>query len=168
MEKLKESLFLHDLRKFSRGASKIETVIRVGHSWDMAEWIKCGEIKLWRPDRPENPWILSSYFLNVTDWEHDSAHIFSFPIVGVSLLSVSYGYTTITGYIAGDQKSLEDFRVPDRDFRVPLENCKYCKGEEAHKVAKDSNFYLPKANEPLYELLRGLPIEITSGIRKKA
>jgi hypothetical protein len=154
-----------DLHKICRDAETITTKINIWTDYDSSPWIALGQVRLLARDRPQKGiWELAAYLDNATDFEHDSAFALKMDLVGVELCDVSYGYTTVQGWIHADQG--DNFRVPPMDYDPCMHKnavrCTECKGAEAHVIIP-ADFYVPPMNFALWEQVKGRRIEILTG-----
>ncbi len=154
-----------DLSHLCRSSAK--TVITIETDFRMSSWITAGEISLRARDSYHFKGICQlDARMNATDYEHDSLYALRIELVGVELNDISYGLTSVIGWIRAD--NLDSFRVPVPGYN-PLKHkqatkCKQCKGKESHLVIPDS--YVPPPNPELYNIVRGRKVLITTGAAK--
>jgi hypothetical protein len=137
--------------------------------YQRTEWIRCGEIDLFERDSHHHKgvWQLKAFLDKVTDFEHDSASAFRFELVGVEFNHITYGGTTLSGWIkAGDP---EAFRVsPDPNYNPLLlkgtTKCRQCKGKDSHLIVPEG-YYIPPIDEDFYNLCSGRKVEIRTGVK---
>lgn len=161
-----------DFRKLSRNADKIETTVVLWTDYERSVWIRFGEIVLRERDSHNHRgiWRLGAYLQNATDFEHDSAWLLKFELVGVEFTSIDYGQIRFQGYVKADDE--DDFRVGNADYN-PLAKAKSCKGtqkeycrlgepHEPHVIVLEG-FYVPPPNPDLFNIVRGRRVEIVTG-----
>ena len=158
-----------DLRKRARDAQKAITTIYVTDEWDQKaeEWLVLGPIEMHKRER-NGKWTLRAYAcgprnIHLTDYEHDSAQLLSFDIIGLQTDMVINGRFILSGWIETDPTS-DGFRIPTAGFNcakgaVPCD-VKECKGEHAHLIGE---YYCANHNPELYEQLRGRRLRIETG-----
>lgn len=164
---LKEpALRLLDFTRISRGANTTTTSLYVEQrDQNRCEWLRVGQVEMHKRDR-NTIWTLSSYLLDATDFEHDSAYLFRLNLIGVGLhpLGLGNGVTRISAWLEPDH---EEFHVPDEHYdplKLPeTQTCPSCKGgegEEPHLMVPPG-FYIPKPNPVLHAELFALGARIT-------
>jgi hypothetical protein len=154
-----------DFTKITRNTDRFRTSISVNHLYGRsAEWITCGSISLISLDYSNNLnlWSVRCCLDKATDFEHDAASILSFDVVGLDFEFMNNGMSCFNGWIQSDDS--ESFRIPPPDYD-PLKGsvkCKECKGDYSHVIVQEG-FYIPRANQELWEKFRGMKVRIITG-----
>lgn len=164
---------LLDLRSITRHSDKVETRVQVVESpWEdkRHDWIVCGEPKL-RVQRPGGlgtvPTCTLSAYLSegVTDCEHDSAHAFSLPLIGLHFDSLEMGRVWLGAVV--HPFDMEAFNVPDPGYN-PMEHpdATMCDSErhEPHIIVP-MGFYVPPVNRKLFRKVAGRQVQICFGTK---
>lgn len=156
-----------DLRSITRGSEKVRTTVKLygDDGWSKDTWLVLGECHI-RPvrDHFDGRWTFSAYLPEgVTDFEHDSAYAIKLPLTGLTFEGVEYGDTTLFAWVAVYES--EDFRVPDPGYN-PMQHpeaqrCTSCK-KNKHLIVPEG-FFVPPANQTIFEKVRGRKIQITIG-----
>lgn len=153
---------------FSRHLRKeSSTTIIVCADYKSHAWIHTGDIEI--NEHPQTHqrglWTIEAKRYGVTDAEHDTAVMFRFMLGGAAFSMASGGRVWIDGFIAGDDP--ERFRVPQPEWDQ-LEGAvkclsSHCKTENAQHLIVDNGKYIPPPNRELFDMLRGLRVEIITG-----
>jgi hypothetical protein len=166
---------LVDLRSITRHSDKVETHVSVAESpWDGTRhtWIVCGESMLRkRASRglgtvPE--YTLGAYLTaGVTDFEHDSAHAFCLPLLGLHFDGIAMGRVWLGAVI--DPRNGDDFRVPAPGYNpMEHEDAYECKDErcsaQPHIIVPEG-CYQPPINQKLFRKLAGRQVQILFGTK---
>lgn len=148
-----------DLTKLSRGSDKVLTAVTMNNR----EWLRLGAIRLQRV-RDSGEWELSSYLLNATDFEHDSAFILRMHLIGVEYGVLEYGALRFTGWVKPDD---DTFRVPTVDYD-PLISSKPCDHDQClkdpHLLVREK-CYLPPPNPDLLHQVIGTRLDVWTGLK---
>lgn len=151
--------------------SPISTMITVhaghrGHAWIYAENVKLTE-RSWSQGR-RGEWTLDVRRHDATDFAHDAAIALRLGLTGVTFRMASDGQLWLDAFIAGDGSEL--FRVPEPDWDQ-LKGATRCKdkrcttrGQTGRHLIVDEGRYIPPPNEALFHQLRGLRVEIVTGV----
>lgn len=131
-------------------------------------WITTGQVDIAPRDgnRRGVRWGIHSYLMNHTDFEHDSAKVFSIELIGMSFSGFFHDSIFAEGWINPSEP--DGFRVPGPDYN-PLAGavkCKDCKGQDAHMIV-DEGFYVPKFNPALFDKVRGARVEVRIQVLEK-
>ncbi len=132
-------------------------------------WIHAGEIDLsersWAKGQ-RGVWTLEVKRYGATDYEHDAAVALRVGLTGVSFRMASCGRLWLDGFIDGADPNM--FRVPEPDWNQldGAVKCthKNCKASNMKHMIVDEGRYIPPPNKALFERLRGLRIEIVTGV----
>ncbi len=159
-----------DFTEVSRNSKTIFTEILVENpeTCAMDTWIKCGEITIQPKGTLNRADVFAKFGDNVSDFEHDSANIFRFEVIGLALsvCGVYSGITRLEGYI-GRHDSFSQFSIPNQDYD-PFHNSticngkKYCRFEKPHKIVEN---FSPSHNSDMYKFFIGRKIEIITGAK---
>lgn len=134
-------------------------------------WIHAGDIELteraWSQGR-RGFWVLDIKLRDTTDDEHDTAVALRLGLTGVAFRMASGGRLWLDGFIAGDDPSM--FRVPEPGWNQ-LEGAtkctrRDCRGRGVRHVVVAEDRYIPPPNFTLFESMRGLHVEIITGVRQ--
>lgn len=110
------------------------------------EWIQCGAMKI------DQRVVSCRMKTNYVDEEHDSAYVFSIPIIGLKFEFADSGYIAWEAWIAPSNKHAHQFKVPKN-----TESPTILRQEEELFIVKD---FVPEANIELFNKLRGNKILI--------
>jgi hypothetical protein len=156
-----------DLRK--DGLSTTSTTILVHADYRGHTWIHSDGIELTgQAGSQAGSWTLEVKRHGVTDDEHDTAIALRLGLVGVSFRMAYGGRLWLDGFVAGDDPGA--FRVPEPSWNQ-LENAVKCTHRDCrikhdrHLVVEEGR-WIPPPNARLFERLRGLRIEIITGISR--
>jgi hypothetical protein len=159
-----------DFRKITRPGSI--TTVNVTIDYTRCPWLLFGQCYLRQNDGAnKGNWRLGAYLADATDFEHDSAHALSFPLIGVHVTAADYGTTHIQGWIDPQPRWSEDFCIPPKGYdprkHPDAEMCPQCKGkkgsENQRHIMVPEGFYSPPKNPELFKQMRGLKVEIDIG-----
>lgn len=154
-----------DLRRISRNPRKCLTTVELQLDWDTKiPWLRFGEASLDYSDRT-NIWTLGARIgFGATDFEHDSAHLLSLPLIGLKLEMVIGHMSFMSAYIHGDA---EHFLVPpDSNYNpMKLPGASVCKEKRCGKPhpVVPQGYYVPPANPELHRRVMGKRVEIRMG-----
>lgn len=158
----KPSIQLLDLRPISRSSDLCEVTVTLENIQHLRNflWIRAGQADL-RLERRQ--WLNVRGPDGVTDSEHDSVHILSLPLIGVTMQHVFSHNVTISAYI--DPSEVQDFRVPPPDYdptkHPEAYTCKDPRCERPHIISP--RCYQAPVNPDLFEIVRGKKVEIVFG-----
>lgn len=143
------------------------TIITVHADYRGHAWIHAGDVDITEHGRSDQrgSWMIQAKNYGATDFDHDAAILFRFGLAGVAFRMASDGRLWIDAFIAGDD--------PDA-FRVPLPGwnqlegatkCRHqrCRAKDAKHLVVDEDRYIPPPNPELFDMLRGLRVEIVTG-----
>lgn len=138
------------------------TTITLHADYTQHAWIQASGISL--VDRgnthARGSWLLEARWSNATDFDHDTAIALRMVLHGVTLHMINDGRVWIDGFIDGDDPVM--FRVPAPEWNQ-LEGATGCEhrdcGRPGHLVV-DERRYVPPPNFELFDMLRGLRVEI--------
>lgn len=160
-----------DLREADAPALAMSTTVIVranhhGHAWIHAHEVELTERSWSHGHRGE--WTLDVRRRGATDTEHDVAVALRVGLTGVSFRMATGGRLWIDAFIAGNDLGL--FRVPEPDWNQ-LEGAtkctrKDCRGKDRGHVIVGEGRYIPPPNAALFDRLRGLRVEIITGIER--
>lgn len=153
-----------DLRKYCRDQNKVETTVAMHWGFEnQFTWLKLAQCRLTNRSNPNFPgiWVFDAYYEGHTDFEHDSAYIINFEVIGVEFQYIRYGQTRVTCFINPNLDGAYDtFSVPNEGYgQHDAEDCKECKNGEKHQIVE----FLPPDNKELYALVKGKRLTITTG-----
>lgn len=164
---------LLDLRSITRHSDKVETRVQIVESpWEgkRHNWIICGETRL-RVDRPSGlgtvPTCTLSAYLSegVTDCEHDSAHAFSLPLIGLHFDGIEMGRVWLGAIV--NPHDADSFHVPDPGYN-PMEHpdAMLCEYEQCEPhIIVPQGFYVPPTNHKLFHKVAGRQVQICFGTK---
>lgn len=151
--------------------SAASTTILVHADYRGHTWVYAGEVELtehaWSQGN-RGSWTLEVKRRGATDFDHDVAIALRMGLVGVSFRMATGGRLWIDGYVSGVDVGM--FRVPEPSWNQ-LEGAKKCTDNDcrtkyaAHLVVEEDR-WIPPPNPGLFERLRGLRIEIITGISR--
>lgn len=152
-----------DFRRDDRTESS--TIITVHADYKGYMWIHAGDVDVVGGSARHDPWRLESKLHGATDDEHDTAVLFRMQLMGVTLRMASGGRVWIDAFIAGDDPG--SFRVPMPGWKQ-LEGatkCAHanCRTKDFKHLVVDQGKYIPPPNLELFDMLRGLRVEIVTG-----
>lgn len=155
-----------DFRRDDR--RELLTLITVHADYKGHAWIHTGDVDIVKHSGSgqRGSWTLDAKNYGATDFDHDMAILFRIKLTGVAFSLASGGRLWIDAFIAGDD--------PDA-FRVPLPGwnqlkgatkCTHgdCRTKDARHLVVDEGRYIPPPNPELFDMLRGLRIEIVTGV----
>lgn len=157
---------LVDLRSITRNAKNFLTSVSIYmNGFTRQEWILAGEA-----EHQEHS-VLMTHTIGcrlkdgVTDFEHDSAWGFKLPLIGFEFQAIWNHVVMFNAFI--DSRDPKDFRVPNPGYD-PIHHpesvkCKHCTGEDKGHIILPPGFYVPEANQELFEKVRGKRVQITIG-----
>jgi hypothetical protein len=158
-----------DLRQ--DGLSPASTIVTVHADYRGHAWIHAGEVELteraWSQGN-RGCWTLEVRRRGATDFEHDTAVALRMGLAGVAFRMASGGRLWLDAVIAGDDPSL--FRVPEPEWDQLKGAIKClhanCRTKDARHLVVEEGRYIPPHNEALFERLRGLRVEIVTGVSR--
>lgn len=138
------------------------TTISLSVDYTEHTWIQASGISL--VDRgnthARGSWLLEARWPNITDLEHDLAVAVRMNLHGVNLHMINNGRVWIDGFIDGDDPTT--FRVPVPGWNQ-LDGATRCRQRDCrgpgHLVVNEG-LYVPPPNLELFDMLRGLRVEI--------
>lgn len=156
-----------DFRRNDR--KKLITSITVHADYKSHAWIYARDVGLTERSWSQGQrgiWTLEAKNHGATDFDHDTAVMFRVGLTGATFRMASDGLIWIDAFIAGDD--------PDA-FRVPLPGWKQlegatkctqarCQAKDAEHLVVDEDRYIPPPNLALFDMLRGLRVEIVTGV----
>jgi hypothetical protein len=153
------------------GLSLASTTVLVHADYRGHAWIHAGEIELTERAWSQGSrgcWTLEVRRHDATDFEHDAAVALRIGLAGVSFRMASGGRLWLDGVVAGDDPGM--FRVPEPDWNQ-LEGafeCRrvQCRAKAQQHLVVEEGRYIPPPNAKLFDRLRGLRIEIITGISR--
>lgn len=154
---------------FRPATSTMLTTILVHADYRGHAWIHAGEIELtghaWSQGNQGN-WTLEIKRHGATDFDHDVAIALRVGLVGVSFRMSHGGRLWLDGYISGDDIGM--FRVPEPGWNQlkGATKCtdKNCRAKDAAHLLVEEGRWIPPPNAKLFDRLRGLRVEIITGI----
>lgn len=154
---------MRDFTKITQASNRYRCTVRMrAPKYDWKDWLIAGITDLRRVTEDVEEWHLEAKLRdNATDGEHDPAHAFRIPLIGVRFIGVWYGWTRFNAFIGGDKESL---RVPPASYNPFLgaQKCTHCKGEDKHVFAQ----YLPDFDDQLWNEIWGNPVQISMGLHE--
>ncbi len=163
---------LTDLRSITRNSKHCRTTVTIQPvSWDSShriKWLVFGEMQLQHMEKTEE-WTLAARMTSgITDFEHDSAHAFKLPLVGLVFESyIDYSNVVMNAWIHPD--SDDRFRVPRPGYDpTKLRDARLCSGKpgeckfpgKAHMIVPEGCYAGPPHDLELYNRVRGKRVEI--------
>lgn len=158
---------LIDLTAISR-SKRVTTGVKIFDGYDGFPWLKFGEFDLTYVENKKFHRLDARMGRGATDFEHDSAHVVILSIIGLELDLITYGFTTLVGWIdpseSLNEERFHDFHVPPPGYdptKLPgASTCKRCK---PHHPIVPEGYFVPKFDPDLYRLVAGKRIEIATG-----
>lgn len=146
-----------DLRSATRASAYVETTVDVVLQGERYRWLTFGALSRVDVEPGKHQWM-AAYFPNgITDESEDSAYALHLELVGITLVDLSQGATTLEAWIAGSAEDGERFKVPSKPYDLSsFKWCPTCEGKEKHQMTS----YTPAPNLELWKKLRGVKILI--------
>jgi hypothetical protein len=158
-----------DLRRITRDANRCLTFVTLHWGWETRlEWIVCGAVDLRRDSTDEvGCWTLTAYLnKGAADFEHDAAHAFGIPLIGVTFSGLHYSRSTFTAWIDSSDDSRGCLRVPPAGYDpAKLKGAIRCTDRRCgskHLVVPEG-YYYPPHDASLYDLVKGKRVDISTG-----
>lgn len=156
-----------EVLNFCRDDREELSTITVHADYKGHAWIFTGDVELTERSLPgpRGIWTLEAKNLGATDFDHDAAVMFRIGLAGVAFRMASGGRVWIDAFIAGDDPGA--FRVPLPGWKQ-LEGstkCRHsgCRSKDAQHLVVAEGRYIPPPNPELFNMLRGLRVEIITG-----
>jgi hypothetical protein len=162
-----------DLTSITRRSDRCVTAVAIFDKYCMhgMNWLRFGQANIATHDRKQTT-TLTSYMLNATDFEEDSAYAICLPLIGFHFEYIAYHHVIFGAWVAPDagpdkDGSFADFHVPRPGYN-PMEHedaeeCSIC--EKPHIIVPEG-YYVPPFDAELYEAVRGKRVEIRIGPAK--
>jgi len=152
-----------DFRRDDR--RELSTIITVHADYKGHAWIYAGDVNITERSNQRGSWMIEAKNHGATDFEHDTAVLFRIGLAGVVFRMASDGRLWIDAFIAADDPGA---------FRVPLPGWKqlegatkcthtHCRTKDTRHLVVDEGKYVPPPNPALFDMLRGLRVEIVTG-----
>lgn len=155
-----------DLRSITRHSDRCQTVVILEERYRLKrmKWLELGQCSLSTNDRTGIT-ELSSYMLDATDFEEDSAYAIKLPLIGLRLEHVFYHQSSFTAWVSMEDGE-DDFKVPRPGYNpMEHEHAHECEDCEKKHIIVPEGFYVPPFDEELFEAVKGHRVEILLGTK---